>query len=82
MGSKAGWTVLFGGNGGTRPRFGDVLATGLTTEEVHDLIDRLLEYFRTHAKPKERTSRFMERITLEGLQSDLLNLIPYISLEK
>lgn len=82
MGSKDGWTVLFGGNGGTRPRFGDVLATGLTTEEVHDLVDRLLEYFRTHAKHKERTSRFMERITLDGLRSDLLNLIPYISLEK
>jgi len=82
MGSKAGWTVLFGGNGGTRPRFGDVLATGLTTEEVYNLVDRLLEYFRTHAKPKERTSRFMERVTLEKLRSDLLNLIPYISLEK
>lgn len=81
MGSKGGWTVLFGGNGGTRPRFGDVLATDLTTEEVHDLVARLLEYFRAHAKPKERTSRFMERITMEGLRSDLLDLIPYIPLE-
>ena len=46
------------------------------------LAARLLEYFRAHAKPKKWTSRFMERITLEGLQSDLLNLIPYIPLEK
>jgi NAD(P)H-nitrite reductase large subunit len=76
MGSKGGWTVLFGGNSGTKPRFGDVLATELTTEEVHDLVARLLEYFREHAKPKERTSRFMERITLEGLRSDLPGLVP------
>jgi len=75
IGSKNGWSVLFGGNGGTRPRFADVLATELTTEEVHDLVARLLEYFREHAKPKERTSRFMERITLEGLRSDLPGLI-------
>jgi NAD(P)H-nitrite reductase large subunit len=82
MGSKDGWTVLFGGNSGTKPRFGDVLATNLTTEEVHDLVARLLEYFRVHAKPRERTSRFMERITMEELQNDLLNRIPYIPLVK
>jgi len=81
MGSKDGWTVLFGGNSGTRPRFGDVLATGLSTEEVHDLVARLLEYFRTHANPKERTSRFMERITPDTLQRDLLDLIPYLALK-
>jgi NAD(P)H-nitrite reductase large subunit len=78
MGSKSGWTVFFGGNSATRPRFGDVLATDLTTDEVHDLLARLLEYFRTHAKPKERTSRFMERITLEALQHDLPDVIPFV----
>lgn len=82
MGSKSGWTVLFGGNSGTKPRFGDVLATELTTEEVHDLVTQLLEYFRAHAKPKERTSRFMERITLEGLRSDLPGLIALNSPER
>jgi len=76
MGSKSGWTVLFGGNSATRPRFGDVLATDLTTDEVHDLLDRLLEYFRTHALPKERTSRFMERIGIDTLRHDLADVIP------
>ncbi|MDD4136873.1 MAG: NAD(P)/FAD-dependent oxidoreductase [Methanoregula sp.] len=81
LGSAGGWTVLFGGNSGTRPRFGDVLATNLTTGEVHDLVARLLEYFGTHAKPKERTARFMERITLRTLRHDLLDLIPYVGLK-
>jgi len=79
MGSKSGWTVFFGGNSATRPRFGDVLATDLTTDEVHDLLARLLEYFRTHAQPKERTSRFMERIGMDTLWHDLLDQIPYIA---
>jgi NAD(P)H-nitrite reductase large subunit len=71
MGTQNGWTLIFGGNSGTRPRIGDVLAKNLTTGEVLDLVDRLLEYFRTHANPKERTARFMERITLATLKDDL-----------
>lgn len=81
MGTREGWTILFGGNSGTRPRFGDVLAAGLTTDEVFDLLARLLEYYRTHAKPKERTARFMERIGMETLRHDLLDLVPYIALK-
>lgn len=81
LGNRDGWTVLFGGNSGTRPRFGDVLATGLTTVEVHDLIARLLEYYRANAKPKERSARFMERIGMETLRHDLLDLVPYIALK-
>ena len=80
MGSKNGWTVIFGGNNGTRPRFGDIIAQDLSTPEVMDLISRLLEYYRSHARPKERTARFMERITMDTLKSDLLNFAPYISL--
>jgi len=81
LGTPNGWTLFFGGNSGTRPRFGDLLAKNLSTDEVLDLMSRLLEYYGTHAKPKERTARFMERITLGTLRSDLLNLIPYIPLE-
>jgi NAD(P)H-nitrite reductase large subunit len=82
LGNARGWTVIFGGNGGTRPRIGDVVARNLSGDEALDLVERLLEYYRTHANPKERTARFMERIGLETLRSDLLSLIPYIPLEK
>jgi NAD(P)H-nitrite reductase large subunit len=82
MGTNRGWTVIFGGNSGTRPRIGDVIAKNLSKDEALDLVQRLLEYFRNHAKPKERTARFMERIGMATLTSDLLIFIPYISLEK
>jgi NAD(P)H-nitrite reductase large subunit len=77
-----GWTVLFGGNAGTRPRFGDLIAQDLTADEVVDCAERLAGYYRNHAMPHERTARFMERIGIETLKSELLSLIPYIPLEK
>jgi NAD(P)H-nitrite reductase large subunit len=77
-----GWTILFGGNAGTRPRFGDLIARDLTSDEVIDCALRLAEYYRSHAKPHERTARFMERTGIELLKSELLTLIPYIPIEK
>jgi NAD(P)H-nitrite reductase large subunit len=77
-----GWTVFFGGNAGTRPRFGDLIAQDLTSDEAVDCAQRLAEYYRNNAKPHERTARFMERIGIETLKSELISLIPYIPLEK
>jgi len=82
LGTNRGWTVIFGGNGGTRPRIGDEVAKGLSGEEALDLLERLLEYYRSNGKPKERTARFMERIGMNTLRSDLLAYIPYIPLER
>ncbi|MFA4824335.1 MAG: NAD(P)/FAD-dependent oxidoreductase [Methanoregula sp.] len=76
-----GWTVYFGGNAGTRPRFGDLIARDLTAYEAVDCAQRLSEYYRHHAHPHERTARFIERIGIESLKSELLSLIPYIPLE-
>jgi NAD(P)H-nitrite reductase large subunit len=71
-----------GGNAGTRPRFGDLVARDLTAEKVVDCAQRLLQYYGSNAKPHERTARFMERIGIDLLKSELLSLIPYIPLEK
>jgi len=82
MATNRGWTVLFGGNGGTRPRFGDVIARGLSVAEALDCAGRLAEYYRAHAKPHERTARFMERIGMGTLESELLLFLPYIPVDK
>jgi NAD(P)H-nitrite reductase large subunit len=77
-----GWTVFFGGNAGTRPRFGDLIARDLTAGEAVDCVGRLAGFYRDRAKPRERTARFMERTGIESLKSELLTLVPYIALEK
>jgi NAD(P)H-nitrite reductase large subunit len=82
MGTNKGWTVFFGGNGGTRPRFGDLIARNLSAAEALDCTQRLGEYYRSHAKPHERTARFMERIGYDTLKSELLTLLPYVAVEK
>jgi len=82
MGTNRGWTVFFGGNGGTRPRFGNLIAKGFTATETLDCAQRLAEYYRSNAKPHERTARFMERVGMETLKSELLTLLPYIQVEK
>jgi NAD(P)H-nitrite reductase large subunit len=82
MGTSRGWTVIFGGNNGTRPRIGDVVAKELGGGEVLDLVDRLFEYYAANAKPKERTARFMERTGTDTLTSALLRFIPYIRLKE
>ena len=82
MGTNKGWTVFFGGNGGTRPRFADLIARNLSATEALDCAQRCAEYYRSHAKPHERTARFMERIGIDTLKSDLLPFLPYIPIGK
>jgi NAD(P)H-nitrite reductase large subunit len=82
VGTPNGWTVLFGGNAGTRPRFGDPVARDLTAREAVDCAQSLAWYYRDHATRHERTARFMERIGMDTLKSGVLSLLPYIPLEK
>jgi len=62
MGSAKGWTLFFGGHSGFNSRQEEQVATGLSFDEVRDLVRRLLAYYQCHARPKERTSRFLERV--------------------
>jgi NAD(P)H-nitrite reductase large subunit len=68
MGTAKGWTVFFGGHSGFKSRQGEQVATGLTSEEVRDLIRALLTHYKIHAEPKERSSRFLERVGTEWLR--------------
>jgi NAD(P)H-nitrite reductase large subunit len=82
IGTTRGWIVLFGGNAGRKPRIADPIAYGLSADEACDLVSRLLEYYQKHGESQERTARFMERIGIETLKSELLSMIPYINLDK
>lgn len=70
MATIRGWTVLFGGNGGAWPRFGDIVARDLSATDALDCAQRFAEYYRKNAKPRERTARFVERIGMDTLKSD------------
>lgn len=72
FGKKHGWTLLFGGNGGGVPRLADVIAEGLSDDEVLALAERCLRYFAAHARKMERTGRFMRRTELETFKAAVL----------
>ena len=60
VGRKKGWTVIFGGNAGGRPRVGDELASGLDADQALALVGRALAHYRENAKTCQRTARFVE----------------------
>lgn len=69
---KTGWTLVFGGNAGARPRIGDVVAKGVTEERALELTRKCLDFFRANAKRKERTSRFVTRVGIEAILDEVL----------
>ena len=71
MGTPKGWRVYIGGNGGTNPRIADLLAEQLPTEDALALVERLFDYYRANAKPRERMGRMVERLGLETLKDAL-----------
>lgn len=70
---KEGWTLTFGGNSGSRPRIGDVLAEGLSDDEVMALAQKALTYYKNNAKNRERTARFIDRIGVEEFKKAVLS---------
>ncbi len=63
--SRKGWSLIFGGNAGNRPRIGDLIAENLNEEDIIQLVKKCLSVYHRHALPKHRTARFMETYGLE-----------------
>ncbi|MBU1138550.1 MAG: hypothetical protein KKD01_18895 [Proteobacteria bacterium] len=70
--SKKGWTLVFGGNGGGRPRIGDIVAENLTDEQVLVLVKKCLNVYQEDSKPRSRTARFMEHFGIDALKERVL----------
>lgn len=72
IGRKKGWLFTFGGNSGGRPRIGDVLGENLSDDQVVELAQKCLDFYKKNANSRERTARFVERIGLEELKRAVL----------
>jgi len=57
------WHISFGGNGGRKPRIGDLIGTNLSTSESIELIRRALVVYQQGAGPKMRTADYLRTTT-------------------
>ena len=71
VGTPKGWRIYVGGNGGAMPRMGEVLVQRIDTETALELVDRILDYYRENAKPRERIGRMIDRLGLSAMEEAL-----------
>lgn len=67
MGTSKGYHLYVGGNGGVKPRQGNILLENLQKEEIIPVVDAVIAYYEEHAKPQERLGRMIDRIGIEEL---------------
>lgn len=72
MGTPKGYTMLVGGNGGMKARLGDVIATQLEPEQALNMIDKILDYYKSTAKHNERIGEMIDRIGLDTFKQAVL----------
>ncbi|MDK2891827.1 NAD(P)/FAD-dependent oxidoreductase [Methanohalophilus sp.] len=70
MGTPKGYTLMVGGNAGIRPRLGDIIAEELNEEEVMELVDRIISFYKTHTK-KWRIGRVIDEMGLEKFKKEI-----------
>jgi len=71
VGTPKGWRVYVGGNGGTNPRIGEILAQRIETDQAVVLVGKIIAYYRANAKPKERMGKMIERLGLDHMEQAL-----------
>jgi NAD(P)H-nitrite reductase large subunit len=69
---RKGWTLVFGGNGGGKPRIADRIAGELQEDEVVDLVKKCLDFYIKNATTRQRTARFIEQYGIDNFKKEIL----------
>jgi NAD(P)H-nitrite reductase large subunit len=67
VGGKQGWDLWVGGAGGVNPQLGTRIAQRLSNDELLQLVDRVMEFYRANARPRERLFRTLARVGIDVL---------------
>jgi len=72
IGTSDGWTLTAGGTCGAKPRFGDLIAEGLTDSEAVEMAGRIVKFFGQCSWAKKmRLGRVIDQIGLDELKKAL-----------
>jgi len=72
QGRPKAWRILVGGCLGPRPRFGKELCLADTEDQVLDLVETVVSFYRKHAKHRERMGRMLDRVGWEAFVQAVL----------
>jgi len=72
IGTNKGYTILIGGSAGVKARLADVLYQNVSPDDVLDLVDKVVTYYKEHANKLERLGTMIERLGIENIKKDLL----------
>lgn len=72
IGTPKGFTILIGGNAGARPRLANVLVDNMHPDQVIDIVDKAIAYYKQNAKPSERFGSTIDRLGLETVKAAIL----------
>ncbi|WP_259391674.1 nitrite reductase large subunit NirB [Paenibacillus sp. 1011MAR3C5] len=72
VGNDGGWEIFVGGNGGIKLRAADALCKVKSDEDLVDICDAFIQYYRENANYAERTSDFVERIGLDNVRKTVV----------
>lgn len=62
VGFSKGWKLMIAGNGGILPRLSVELASELSDEQALAMVDKLVNFFRDHARPHQRMGLMIDRM--------------------
>ena len=70
MGTPKGYTLMIGGTAGRKPRIADVMAKGLSEDEVLDIVERILKFYKSTTK-KQRLGSLIDEIGPERFKEEV-----------
>ncbi len=71
-GTKSGWRLLVGGNGGGRPRLSKEIIKDISEEEALGIIDRIINFYKENGKKNQRIGSLIEHMGIEEFKRKIL----------
>ncbi|AIY83988.1 nitrite reductase [Clostridium baratii] len=72
---EAEYLIFLGGSIGRKPRLGATMKSRFKEEELLDVIDAVLTFYKNNANEKERFPRVIERLGMEKVEEEILNIL-------
>jgi NAD(P)H-nitrite reductase large subunit len=73
VGMPKGWRLLVGGNGGAKPRLSKELTKNINTEEAIEFVEKIIEYYKSNARPHQRLGAMIEKMDFDKFKSAVLD---------